>query len=42
MQKLILFIYSQGKAAIFIQAALPVCSYLPVSITASQRQREAA
>ena len=43
MQKHILSIYSQGGSRyIQFQAASPVCSYLPVSITASQRQREAA
>ena len=43
MQRYILSIYSQGGSRdIQLQADSPVCSYLPVSVTTSQRQREAA
>ena len=43
MQEFILSVYSQGGSCdIQLQAALPVFGYLPVSFTASQRQREAA
>ena len=43
MQKHILSIHSQGGSLhIQLQAASPVCGYLPVSITASQPQGEEA